>query len=290
MNNRDKWLITIDLDGTFLNSSKESGPNYSFNEKNLKIVKQLIKKGHKVAIVTGRPWRDAKPVYEKMGLSSVIANYNGAHIHHPNNDAFVDLTFSINKEILKEVLDEEIIKKSALAYVIDTIGTSYYKGTDGQVEDLFRITGTNTEVSISEFNYESDIKQNPQSGYILIDDTKVNPYDILHTLKRKYGNSMFFRLWDGRTSEKSFVVLEINQIASNKGSAMEYIAAYYNIPKTNTIAFGDGLNDREMLIQAGHGVAMKNAKGTVKTYADDTTDFTNDEAGVGMYLKDFFNI
>ena len=98
----------------------------------------------------------------------------------------------------------------------------------------------------------------------------------------------FFRLWDGR--KYGWLVLEINQKAANKGTSLEDIAAYYNIPLSNTIAFGDGMNDREMLLTAGRGVAMKNAIGTVKSYADDVTDFTNDDAGVGIYLKDFFNI
>ena len=137
---------------------------------------------------------------------------------------------------------------------------------------------------------KKDINLNPQSAFVNIDFNNIDPFEILQILKRNYGSSMFFRLWDGRTEEEPFVILEINQIASNKGTPKEYIAAYYNIPKSNTIAFGDGLNDREMLLQASIGVAMKNSKGTVKTYADDTTDFTNDDAGVGKYLEKFFDI
>ncbi len=85
-------------------------------------------------------------------------------------------------------------------------------------------------------------------------------------------------------------MLEINQKTSNKGTAMKHIAEYYNIPLSRTIAFGDGMNDKEMLIDAAVGVAMKNASGTVKSYADDTTNLTNDEAGVGDYLEQFFNL
>jgi len=83
--------------------------------------------------------------------------------------------------------------------------------------------------------------------------------------------------------------MEINQIGANKATAMKYIATYYNIPIKNTIAFGDGLNDKEMLFEASMGVAMKNAKGTVKTYAKDTTDYSNNDAGVGKYLEEFFS-
>jgi hydroxymethylpyrimidine pyrophosphatase-like HAD family hydrolase len=48
------------LDGTLLKTpSKEdllkNIPNYDINPLNIKVLKKLIDKGHKVAIVTGRP-------------------------------------------------------------------------------------------------------------------------------------------------------------------------------------------------------------------------------------------
>ncbi|MFV0381419.1 MAG: HAD-IIB family hydrolase [Breznakia sp.] len=84
--------------------------------------------------------------------------------------------------------------------------------------------------------------------------------------------------------------IEINPLGASKGSAIPYIASYYNIPLSNTIAFGDGVNDKEMLETANIGVAMKNATGTVRFLADDVTDFDNKEGGVGKYLEEFFDI
>lgn len=285
---KNKWLITIDLDGTFLKTGVSGEPNYAFNEKNLSVINKLLDDGHEVAIVTGRPWRDAKEVYEKIGLKTIIANYNGAHIHFPGNDSFVDLTFSMNKDILSEVLSEDIIQKSTTTYVIEGINKSYI--SENPDETFLNLINIDERVEREIWKYGDEISFNPQSVMLGIDFDKVDPYEILHVLKKKYGNSMFFRLWDYRKSESPWIALEINQIGSNKGTAMKYIASYYNIPLTNTIAFGDGLNDREMLLEAGLGVAMKNAKGTVKTYADDITDFTNDDAGVGRYLEEFFEI
>lgn len=282
---KEKWLITIDLDGTFLNSGIPGKSNYSFNEYNLKVVKKLIKAGHKVSIVTGRPWRDAKKVYEDMGLKSIIANYNGAHIHNPSNKEFVDLTFSINQDILMEALSEKELKKMTNSIVIETLDKIYVsKGSKKMF--LERISTSN--IDNCEWNEKEKLPMNPQAVYVSLEYKNNDPFNVLHVLKRKYGNSLFFRLWDER--DNGWMLLEINQKGSNKGTAMKYIASYYNIPLSNTISFGDGLNDREMLIDAAIGVAMKNSKGTVKTYADDTTDFTNDESGVGKYLEDFFNI
>ena len=51
-----------------------------------------------------------------------------------------------------------------------------------------------------------------------------------------------------------------------------------------TLSIGDGMNDIEMLNQSAIGVAMKNASAQVQAYADDVTDYDNNEAGVGKYI------
>ncbi len=284
---KDKWLVTIDLDGTLLKKPEQNhGENYSFDENNLKIIQKVIDEGHKVAIVTGRPWEDTKPVYEALGLKTIVACFNGAYIHYPGNESFLPIVYSINKDVMNEILQEDIVKKVANSYVVETLTNTYI--TPGSKHSLLgKVNSIGTKNRI-EWNVGEDIPSNPQSILIGIDYDEIDPYDVIDELRRKYGDALFFRLWDGRAD--GWLVLEINQKAADKGTSLATIAAYYNIPISNTIAFGDGMNDREMLLIAGRGVAMKNAKGTVKTYADDVTDFTNDEAGVGMYLKDFFNL
>lgn len=284
----NKWLITIDLDGTLLTSPKDSNKesHYNYNPYNLTVIKELVKIGHKVVIVTGRPWLNSKRVYESLGLKTMIGNYNGAHIHYPDNDSFIPLTFSMNKDILQEILVEPIIVNNNNGIVIESMDANYVlKGTNPKMLMNMNIVD---EENIVDWEYGQDIKLNPQSVLISLNYENLDFYELLDTLKRKYGNAMFFRVWDNR--KLGWLVIEINQKAANKGTALEYMAAYYNIPMTNTIALGDGLNDREMLNIAAHGVVMKNAKGTIKTYGNDITDYTNDDAGVGKYLEEFFNI
>ncbi len=293
LNSTGKWLITVDLDGTFLKtpSAKHNAheANVDYHEKNLEVVNKLIAQGHKVAIVTGRPWKDAKEVYYSMGLESIIANYNGSHVHFPGHeDEFSTLTYSINKEILHNVLTTPVLADCTKAIVMETLNTTY--STDIETDLSKRITHER-ETAVKEWKVGEKYEGSPLSSLVEIDLEKVNdPNDILQVLKRKYGAALFFRFWDNTNSDNPWLMLEINQKTSNKGTAMRHIAEFYNIPLSRTISFGDGLNDREMLIDAAVGVAMKNARGTVKTYADDTTNDTNDEAGVGRYLEEFFNL
>lgn len=286
-----KWLITVDLDGTFLLSpgTKIHTPTHEVHPKNLEVVKRLVELGHKVAIVTGRPWKDAKEVYESTGLRSIIANYNGAHIHFPGNeDSFASLTYSINKDTLHNVLVDPVLQGKISSILIETFDATY--STDSTTDLAAAITH-DRDINVVQWKVGEEYNGTPLSSLVGIDLSKCeNPDEILQVLKRKYGAGLFFRYWDYRDAENPWLMLEINQRTSNKGSAMKHIAQYYNIPLSRTISFGDGLNDREMLQEAAIGVAMKNAKGTVKTYADDTTDYSNDDAGVGMYLEEFFDL
>lgn len=50
------------------------------------------------------------------------------------------------------------------------------------------------------------------------------------------------------------------------------------------MAFGDDLNDYDMIAQCGTGVAMGNALLEIKEIADDITD-SNDEGGVTRYIE-----
>ena len=51
-----------------------------------------------------------------------------------------------------------------------------------------------------------------------------------------------------------------------------------------TITFGDGVNDLEMLRDAGLGIAMANARPEVKRVAKLTSQFTNEESAVAKEI------
>lgn len=64
---------------------------------------------------------------------------------------------------------------------------------------------------------------------------------------------------------------------NSKARGMEAICRHYGIAQEETLAFGDGANDIEMLEWAGIGVAMGNAADAVKKHADRvTTDVDNE--------------
>jgi len=65
---------------------------------------------------------------------------------------------------------------------------------------------------------------------------------------------------------------DITPRGGSKRIGIEKMLAHFGIPASDTMAFGDGGNDIEMLRFAGVGVAMGNAGEEVRQAADDVTD------------------
>nr|WP_165786600.1 HAD hydrolase family protein [Heyndrickxia camelliae] len=70
----------------------------------------------------------------------------------------------------------------------------------------------------------------------------------------------------------------------NKGTSVKRVLDYLGIPIENSIAFGDGLNDKEMLCCAGEGFAMGNSHPELFKYAKHKTTDVMD-SGIYNGLK-----
>ena len=70
---------------------------------------------------------------------------------------------------------------------------------------------------------------------------------------------------------------------------MEKLAKIFQIDLKEIVAFGDEVNDMEMLEKAGLGIAMENADDAVKRKADETTK-SNEEDGVAVKLEQIWKL
>ena len=77
--------------------------------------------------------------------------------------------------------------------------------------------------------------------------------------------------------------IEINSARAGKGNALRALCEKLDLDTSESVAFGDGLNDADMLRAAGRGCAMQNAVPAVKEAADVIVE-TNNDAGVGREI------
>ena len=82
------------------------------------------------------------------------------------------------------------------------------------------------------------------------------------------------------------VLVEISPRSDDKGEALKFIANYFGIDISSTVAIGDNLNDLSMIKAAGIGVAVGNATKELKDAAD-YVSVTNDEGAVAKIIEKF---
>lgn len=77
---------------------------------------------------------------------------------------------------------------------------------------------------------------------------------------------------------------DITALGADKGSALHTMAGLLELDISETVAFGDGGNDKTIIREAGLGVAMGNAGDDIKAIADYATDSVDDD-GVAKALR-----
>lgn len=269
MNN--PYLVLLDLDGTTLYDWQ------TLNEETISVISQVKALGHKVCIVTGRPYRSSKVFYDKLQLHTPIINYNGALIHHPHDNHFDEITREID---LNDVL--KIFKD--IGHLIENAFCEYYEDIYlyKMSEDIMPLVHPGGgKIIAGDFN--QTLKLNP-NGFILL--TYPDKFEeVGKYFRENFKGILNYRNWGGEYSQ----IIEIYTPETSKGNAMNFLSSYFEIPKEKIMAFGDGENDVEMIKNAGIGVAMANAVDSVKRVAKHITT-SNTENGVATFLKNFFKL
>jgi hydroxymethylpyrimidine pyrophosphatase-like HAD family hydrolase len=106
---------------------------------------------------------------------------------------------------------------------------------------------------------------------------------IVERLRSELGDQIAVQHWSALTAESATGspthILEAFARGVNKWTAIEALCADYGIDPAETVAVGDGLNDLEMVRDAGLGIAMGNARPEVQAEADVVVG-TNDAGGL----------
>ena len=80
--------------------------------------------------------------------------------------------------------------------------------------------------------------------------------------------------------------VEVMEKGINKGTGLKRFADMNGIPLDKIITFGDNENDDPLLLCSGWGVCLADGGEHTKAIADDITEYTCLEGGVGHYLMD----
>ena len=267
---KTKKLIVTDLDGTALQNWEMLDP------KTKEALIAAKEEGHIVVIATGRPARASLHFYKELGLDTPIINFNGAYIHHPSDENFEDIVAQIPTEVIVTLFDSEL-KDYIINAFCEYKDHLYVLHQGDTIRDWFHVE-TCTSVKYGPFKETLDEHPN---GFLL-EAKDGYAQKVMDFLRENYGDIITCRNWDGDNKN----IIEVFKSDTNKATAIEKLAKYFNIEQQDIIAFGDGDNDIEMLTYAGTGVAMDNAIDKLKAVANTTTK-SNKESGVAHYIHEY---
>jgi len=265
-------MIALDLDGTLLNEQK------AVTEHTWEVLIAAIAQGVTVLVATGRPLAGVPAVLRQFPGIRYVVTANGARVVDQQKD---------------KILYERLIKPEAAEKVLD-IFAEY----DTLREVFHNGKGYMNRVDKPDRFFENDLMKE----YILT--TRKPVRDLKETTWALPGGFDKVRAvfscpqereeaMQRMKSEKGLAVtsaihndIEVNLAGVNKGTALLALGERLGIWRDEIMACGDGMNDVEMISQAGLGVAMENGVEEVKRAADHITA-ANDDEGVAKAIEKF---
>lgn len=244
-------IIFFDIDGTLIDMTKKA-----ISDKTVETLLRLKENGVKICIATGRA-PGSVPKFDGVDFDAFLT-FNGSYCF---NSSDVILSTPIPKVDVEKMIENATRINRPVS--IDGKDRVVANGTDKDLSDYFGFAKQETPVS-DDFDevLKGEIYQMMMGG------RKDEYDDILKDVE----NARITAWWDR--------AVDIIPANGGKGKGIEAILEYYGIDRSESMAFGDGGNDIEMLQTVGTGVAMGNALDNVKAIADEICGTSADD---GIY-------
>lgn len=266
-------LLAVDMDGTVLTSQKKITPRTKA------AIDELLKRGIHVVTSTGRGLPELVDYREDFKLMNYGILISGGVIF----DFFRDeplVTHAVDEDIMLKLIDFGL-EERAMIHML-TLRKSIAREDDIQHMEDFGMgvyQGIFNRICVRVDDFKAYIRENP--GEV----AKVNLYHRDRASR------------DRNLERMSKLPLSISFAESNnleaapkgitKASGLRELCDYLKIDISETVAIGDGFNDREILQDAGLGVAMGNGRDEIKKLADFVT-LDNDSDGVAAAIEKIF--
>lgn len=251
--------VFFDIDGTLVSIN-----THRFPESAKKSIETIRRNGVKVFIATGRH-------------ISVINNLEDVEF-----DGFITLNGCYCIEGKDNVIFKKSIDRSDVNRFIDYLQKDKMLPCFFLEEDRFTVNYVNDDVKFLMSLMKQDLGRVTDLDYFRERDL----YQLTAFFK-DYQENEVMSLMQNCTAVRWYPTFaDIIASGVDKGVGIDQFCDYFGFTREETMAFGDGGNDIEMLSHAGIGVAMGNAGDDVKKYADYITDSVDND-GVYQALRHF---
>ncbi|RAR69995.1 Cof-type HAD-IIB family hydrolase [Flavobacterium aciduliphilum] len=255
-------LVVSDLDSTLLDS------HHNLPDDFWDVEAQLHQRNILFAIASGRQFYTIKSLFSKGSDRLLFLAENGTYGSYQGVELFtIPLT---RNEVVEFIKVGRTLSKAYLvlcgtksAYVENTEATfleevkKYYTQLE-IVSDLTQVSDVILKVTLCDF-----------------DAVTTNSFKKFQSYQNDYKIVISGAIW-----------LDITNKKAHKGKAIEFIQKKFNITSAETMAFGDYLNDYEMMEQAYYSFAMKNAHKEIVAISNFQTKDDCEHQGVTKTIKE----
>ena len=280
-------LLALDLDGTLLDSRGQ------ISERNRKAIETAREQGVRVAVVTGRRFRDSRPVALELGVDVPLISHNGALTKHASSlqtVAVLPLPVDAGREALR--VGRAADADALLSDDHDGLGVLVYDHISGDNIAAHRYLAWARRLhgeeegpkavqqvpSLEDYLDHEPIHLSFSGGCKKMDQLE-------ETLHAELGSSV--KILSTKYIEQDFTLLDVVNPAASKGAGVAAAAAELEVSQEEIMAIGDNYNDLEMLLFAGTGVVMANAPLSLREIPGLHPTATNNEDGVALAIEQF---
>jgi hydroxymethylpyrimidine pyrophosphatase-like HAD family hydrolase len=242
--------------------------------------------------VTGRRFRDARPLALELGIDVPVIAHNGALTKHARTLETV-AAFPLPLEAAREVV------RVGRAHKVDPLVSDDAEGAGVLVYDHLneanrplleyirwarRIHGDEAEQAVVRVaSVEQYLDHAPV--HIAFSGTDTGMLALSEVLRAELGGLV--RLMITTYPAQRFGLVDVIHPEVSKGTGLAAVAAEYGLTRAEVMAVGDNHNDVEMLEFAGTRVIVANAESALRGIAGVHTTASNDEDGVAVAIERF---
>ena len=234
-------LVVCDLDGTLLNAAHRLG-DYT-----QAVLARLRSQGVELMLASGRHFQDIRTFANQLGDHGCLISSNGAAVHDRHG-----------RPVDCQALDPDCVTALISDPTLADVHINVYR-TDAWLV-------ARPEPYLLTYHQESGFT------YQIVDLSAIDGTDVLkvfffgeHERLREIEQSVLRRFSEHVSTTFSLpVTLEIMAHGVSKGAALSRVAQRLGVDLAQVLAFGDGMNDLELLKRVGTGILMENADPRLK--------------------------
>ena len=271
-----KTLYISDLDGTLLNQHAQ------LTAHSARIIRELIRQGLLFSVATARS-QSAVGFLQQLGVKIPSVHLNGVLLYDNCKHQYIDCT-PMDTATANEVI--RILKS------FDRMSFVYKFDSDCGINVEFEQLTNEVERKFFEVRKDNDYKSFRRTDSITVSDeekaiyfTMVDRYERLAPIREVISRLPGAKPTLYRDNYTDMFFLEVFSSRATKAAGVMKLKEL--VQADRIVAFGDNLNDLEMLKEADIGVAVGDAVEEVRQKADLVIG-NSTEDGVARYLKKTF--